>query len=405
MLNIYCRAFQAAVKCANYFLPYSVPECIEGPGCVKQIPDVIKQRGIDRVLLVTGPNIVRLGLTNGLLTAMEAAGISCTVFSSISGDPTNDDVESGYASYRDNECQAIVAFGGGGPMDCAKAIGARAACPRKKVEQLQGVLKVRRRLPPLFAVPTTSGTGSETTLASVITDSSTHHKASISDPALIPCCAALDPELTLPLPPFVTAITGMDALCHAVEAYTNHTYNTRTENKMAVEAVKLIHGSLLKAYRDGRDLEARQNMQRASFYAGRAFTRGCVGYVHAVGHTLGGLYGVPHGLAMALLLPHVMRQFGSAVFKHLAELADACGIEGTTEEEKALRFIEWIEQLKLEMGLPDKTDIIKDEDVQKIVAWAMKEANPLYPVPVVWQKDDFLSLLRRIRKDASAELS
>ncbi len=282
-------------------------------------------------------------------------------------------------------------------MDCAKGIAAKSVHPNKTIAQLQGILKVHKRIPLFFAVPTTSGTGSETTLAAVITDSATHHKASINDPCIIPKYAILDPELTKGLPPFVTATTGMDALCHAVEAYTNHTYNTALEDRLAKEAVKLIHENLLKAYHDGSDLEARQNMQRASFFAGRAFTRGCVGYVHAVGHTLGGLYGTPHGLAMSIILPHVMRQFGSAVDRRLSELADVCAIPGNSEAEKAEAFIRWIEDIKKEMQIPVGVNMIKDEDVEQIITWALKEANPLYPVPVIWGRDDLRRLIHTLR--------
>ena len=228
---------------------------------------------------------------------------------------------------------------------------------------MQGILRVLKPTPPLFAVPTTSGTGSETTLAAVITDSATHRKASINDPFLIPKYAVLDPELTVGLPPHITAATGMDALCHAVESYTNHTYNTPVENDMAKKAVRLIYDNILRVYENGRDLEARQNMQMAALYAGRAFTRGCVGYVHAIGHTLGGLYGVAHGLAMAVLLPHVMREFGASAHRRLAELADVCGIDGANEAEKANAFIRWIGETNAKMGIPDKFDMIQDKDI------------------------------------------
>ena len=248
------------------------------------------------------------------------------------------------------------------------------------------------------SVPTTAGAGSETTVAAVITDSATHRKAAINDPLLIPKYAVLDPELTVGLPPYTTATTGMDALAHAVEAYTNKTYNTKLENRLAREAVKLIHDNMLIAFEAGSNLEARQNMQRGAFCAGRAFTRGCVGYVHAIGHTLGGLYGVAHGLAMAVLLPHVMREYGAAVHKRLAELADVCGISGSNEAEKANAFIRWIEDTNAKMGLPDKFDVIQDKDIDRMITWARKEAHPLYPVPVVWRRKDFKRLIASIRK-------
>ena len=400
IVKAYCRIFQAVMKVANYFLGYRMPEYIEGSGAIARLPEFMKKNGAvedKKVLVVTDDNLMKLGLLDRMLESLKEAGFEYVVFSAIAVNPTSDDVENGYKMYADEKCECIVAFGGGAPMDCAKAIAAKAVHPRKTVAQLQGLLKVHKKIPLFFAVPTTSGTGSETTVAAVITDSATHHKASINDPAILPKYAILDPELTKGLPPFVTATTGMDALCHAVEAYTNHTYNTPLENKLAKDAVKLIHDNLLLAYRDGTNMEARQNMQRASFFAGRAFTRGCVGYVHAVGHTLGGLYGVPHGLALSIILPHVMRQFGPAVYDRLAELADACGLGGSSNEEKANNFIAWIEEIKREMDIPVGADMIQDKDIDQMIAWAMKEANPLYPVPVIWGKADFLKLFATLR--------
>lgn len=282
-------------------------------------------------------------------------------------------------------------------MDCAKGIAAKSAHPNKSIAQLQGILKVHKRIPLFFAVPTTAGTGSETTVAAVITDAKTHRKASINDPSILPKYAVLDPELTVGLPPFVTAITGMDALCHAVESYTNYTYTTPLERQLSKDAVKLVHENLLTAYRDGKNIQARQNMLMASFYAGRSFTRGCVGYVHAIGHTLGGLYNIPHGLAMGTLLPHVMRQFGESAHKRLAELADVIGIQGNSDKEKAEKFITWMEELKAELGLPIGIEGLKDEDIPQMIEWAMKEANPLYPVPEIWGETEFRKLIESVR--------
>ena len=397
MYTTFCRVFQFVMKIGNYVLPYRMPEYIEGTDSVLRLPLWIKQKGLSNVMVVTDNGLMKLGLPDPMLKAMDEAGVKYTVFSNIEPNPTSDNVEEGYALYKANHCNGLVAFGGGAPMDCAKAIGARVARPNKKVAQLQGLLKVIKPIPTFFAVPTTSGTGSETTVAAVITDSATHHKASINDTALIPKYAVLDPQLTVGLPPFVTATTGMDALCHAVEAYTNYTYTTKLERKLALDAIRLIHDNLLTAYNDGKNLEARQNMQKAAFYAGRAFTRGCVGYVHAVGHTLGGLYGVPHGLAMSVILPHVMRQFGPAVYDKLADCADVCGISGADNKEKALGFISWIEDLKKQMNLPAGIDNIERKDYNQIIKWASAEANPLYPVPVIWGKADFEKLLDTLK--------
>ncbi len=397
MYKAFCRTFQFVMKIGNYVLPYRMPEYIEGEDSVLKLPAWIKEKGLDNVLVVTDNGLMKIGLPNPMFEAMEKEGVQYVVFSDIEPNPTSDNVEDGFKIYKENDCNGLVAFGGGAPMDCAKAIGARVARPRKKVAQLQGLLKVLKPIPPFFAVPTTSGTGSETTVAAVITDSATHHKASINDTVLIPKYAVLDPKLTVGLPQFVTATTGMDALCHAVEAYTNYTYTTKLERKLALDAIRLIHENLLAAYNDGKNIQARQNMQKAAFYAGRAFTRGCVGYVHAVGHTLGGLYGVPHGLAMSVILPHVMRQFGGAVYDKLADCADACGMTGADNKEKALKFIEWIEDMKRQMNLPAGIADIKEKDIPQIIKWASKEANPLYPVPVIWGEADFRKLINTLR--------
>lgn len=393
----YCRVFQAVLKVGNYFLGYRMPEYMEGAGKIRELGGFLNEKDINDVLVVTGSGMLRRGTVQPLLDGFDEAGIRYTLQCFDHSDPTSDDVEQGFKAYRENGCKALVALGGGSRIDCAKGIAAKAVHPRKKVSQLQGLLKVHKRIPPFVAIPTTAGAGSETTVAAVITDSATHRKAAINDPALIPMYAVLDPTLTVGLPPFTTATTGMDALSHAVEAYTNHTYNTKLENDLAKQAVKLIHDNILIAFEDGENLEARQNMQRAAFYAGRAFTRGCVGYVHAVGHTLGGLYGVAHGLAMSVILPHVMRQFGAPARMRLAELADVCGIPGSTQAEKAEGFIRWIEQTNAKMGLPDSFDMIQDEDIDQMITCARKEANPLYPVPVVWSREDFKKLINSIR--------
>lgn len=398
--TIFDRTFQLGMKAGNYFLGYRMPEYIEGAGCIKELPEMILERGVNNVLLVTDKGILSLGLTKGLEDAMNEAGLKYTVFSDLQPNPTDENIEAGYKVFKDNGCLGIVAFGGGSAMDCAKGIAAKDAHPNKTIAQLQGVLKVHKEIVPFWAVPTTAGTGSETTVAAVITIAATKHKASINDPSILPKYAVLDPELTMGLPPFVTATTGMDALCHAVESYTNWTYLTDLEKDLSKKAVKLIYDNILKAYEDGSDLEARQNMQRAAFYAGRSFTRGCVGYVHAVGHTLGGLYGVPHGLAMSVILPHVMRQFGGAVHKRLAELAEVCGITGKNDAEKAEKFISWIEETNKKMGLPTGFDVIKEEDIPRMIEWADKEANPLYPVPVVWGETELRTLINTLRSKA-----
>ena len=395
METILCRVFQGGMKVGMCAIPWRMPETLEGPGAIRQLPAFIREKGNHHVLIVTDKSLMNLHLLDGMLEAMDAAQVAYTLYDNVTPNPTDVQVESGVAIYRKEQCDAIVAVGGGSPMDCAKGIAARIARPHKSVQQLQGVLRILRRVPNIYAVPTTAGTGSETTIAAVITCVKDHHKASMNDISIMPRYAVLDPELTVGLPPHITATTGMDALSHAVEAYTNNTYNTKLEKELSRKAVKLIYDNLYTAYSDGTNLEARQNMQKAAFYAGRAFSRGSVGYVHAIGHALGGMYGTPHGVAMSALLPLVMRQFGEAAHARLAELCDVCGIVPAeqTDKAKAEAFLNWIEEMNEKMHVAKYPLQLELQDIDQIADWAHKEGNPLYPVPVVWSKAAFKQFL------------
>ena len=261
---------------------------------------------------------------------------------------------------------------------------------------MKGVLKVLRRTPTLFAVPTTSGTGSEATLAAVITNSKTHEKYAINDPVLIPSYGVLDPKLTLGLPPHITSTTGMDALTHAVEAYIGNS-NTSETKKMAEDAIKLIINNVYTAFIDGSDYEARANMQRASYYAGIAFTRAYVGNIHAIAHTLGGFYNTPHGLANAVILPHVLKAYGVSVHRKLAELEQLLSDAKGSDEDKANRFIDRIVELNAKMNIPNQIKGIEDKDLPLMVERAFHEANPLYPVPKIFTRQDFMLIYQEIK--------
>ncbi len=218
----------------------------------------------------------------------------------------------------------------------------------------------------------------------MITDAETRYKYAINDFPLIPRYAVLDPKVTLSLPPFITATTGMDALTHAVEAYigNSRTYGTR---KDALIAVKLIFENIDTAYTDGSNVEARRNMLHASFYAGCAFTKSYVGYVHAIAHSLGGEYNVPHGLANAVILPMILEAYGKTIHKKLARLAREAGVADadTPVDEAAAQFIQAIKDMKKRFGIGDTISEIRETDIPKLAHYADKEANPLYPVPVL----------------------
>ena len=377
--KIYCRAFQKAFHIAIPFLPYRKPK-IAGSG--KELPEIIMRHKCTHVLIITDGGIMKLGLTRRLEKALKEAGIPYTIYDKTVANPTTVNVREALELYHKEGCDAIIGFGGGSSMDCAKAVGACAVKPNQSLAQMKGILKVHKKLPLLMAVPTTAGTGSETTLAAVITDADTRYKYAINDFPLIPRYAVLDPKVTLSLPPFITATTGMDALTHSVEAYIGNstTIDTRRD---ALKAVKLIFENIDIAYEHGDNIQARRNMLHASFYAGCAFTKSYVGYVHAVAHSLGGQYNVPHGLANAILLPLVLREYGSCIDKKLHRLAIAAGLadKNTPDHEAAELFIQAIEEMKERFGIVNIVKEIQETDIPKLSHYADKEANPLYPVP------------------------
>ena len=395
--KIFCRSFQICMRAALPFLPYREPELIHG---VAAVPGVLTQHGITHVMLVTDRGVRSLGLTNHLEGALVLAGIDCTVFDDTVANPTVANVEAARELYLADRCQALIAFGGGSSMDCAKAVGARLARPRKSLAKMEGLLHVMRRLPLLIAVPTTAGTGSETTLAAVITDEKTHHKYPINDFALIPDYAVLEPDVTFGLPPQLTATTGMDALTHAVEAYIGNS-TTRQTRAAAVEAVQLILDNLTVAYHDGKNRTARANMLRAAYLAGTAFTKSYVGYVHAVAHSLGGRYGIAHGLANSVLLPVVLEEYGVHAHKKLAKLARACGVSNAVSDaEAAQAMIRRIRAMNEEMQIPETLPGIRSEDIPQLARYADHEANPLYPVPVLWGPDKLETIYTMVQEVA-----
>lgn len=389
LFKAYCRIYQGVFRIATNFLNFNQPQSIEG---LNILPKFMKDKGLNNILIVTDDVLHnKLNLLDGLKEGLQNEGLTYFIYDKTVPNPTIDNIEEGLTLYKENNCQAIIAFGGGSPMDCAKGIGARVARPNKPIPKMKGVLKVLKKLPPLFAIPTTSGTGSEATLAAVVSNPQTHEKYPINDPVLIPKYVVLDPMLTVKLPKHITSTTGMDALTHAVEAYIGSS-NTELTKDMAIKAVKLVFDNLIKAYDDGENILARKNMQYASYFAGVAFTRAYVGNVHAIAHTLGGQYGVPHGLANAVILPHILDFYGVKAHKKLDELAHYAGVRGG-----AKAFIQSIKDMNSYMNIPTNIDSIVEEDIPLMAERAFAEANPLYPVPVIMSKTDFANMYRQIK--------
>lgn len=397
--HIYYRTYQKVMKFSVNFLDWTPPKLLKGAGAIKELPELVKSQGINNVLVVTDKGLMGLHLLDSLFEGLEKAGVKYSVFDSVQPNPTIYNVEDALKMYKENNCQGIIAFGGGSPMDCAKVTGARVVKPNQSAPDMRGVLKILKKLPPFFAVPTTAGTGSECTIAAVISNPDTHEKNSIMDPVLRPKYAVLDPELTVGLPPHITSTTGMDALTHAVEAFIGKSNTKQTEDD-ALIATKLVFENIEDAYNDGKNIKARENMLVASYHAGLAFTRAYVGYVHAIAHNLGGMYNIPHGLANAVILPYVLDYFGESAYSRLAVLADVAGVSGQAqgEREKAKNFIAAIRDLNAKMGIPDKFDQIKDEDIQLIAERALMEGNPLYPVPKIMDLEDCKAIIKKLQK-------
>lgn len=399
MYTAYCRTVQSSMRVGMKLMNWRKPELLQGENSLERLPDLVKSLNLNMLLVITDEGIHKLGLMDTLLDGLQEQNIAFVVYNKTVPNPTFINIEEALEMYYASHCDGIMAFGGGSPMDCAKAVAARIARPEKSLADLKGLFKVRKEMPPFFAIPTTAGTGSEGTIAAVVSNSETHEKFAIMDPVLVPHYAVLDPVLTINLPPHITSTTGMDALTHAVEAYIGKS-NTEETRKYAREAVILIFKYLVRAYEDGTDTKARTEMQRASYLAGLAFTRAYVGYVHAIAHTLGGFYQVPHGFANAVILPHVLRFYGESAAKPLAELATIVGIGKITDsdEKKAELFIEAIEELNNKMEIPHKITGIINRDVPLMVERALQEANPLYPVPRIVNKDEMFYLYQIIQE-------
>lgn len=392
--KFYCRTYQTVFRILLPFLPYRQPKILKTDS---DVLNVLNQHGKKNVLLVTDKGIRNLGLTKSLEDAITKANLNLFVFDETVPNPTTQNVDDALKLFNQNKCDCLIAFGGGSVMDCAKAVGARVARPNKTLGQMKGVLKVGKKIPLLIAVPTTAGTGSETTLAAVITDSQTRHKYAINDFPLIPSYAMLNAQLTVGLPKSMTSTTAMDALTHAVEAYIGRS-TTKQTRKCALSAVKAIFENLPIAYNDGSNLVARENLLVAAYEAGVAFTKSYVGYVHAIAHSLGGKYNTAHGLANAVILPHVLKSYGKSIHKKLWKMGVHAGLFDKTisKQEGANIFISKIEQMNKDMNIPTFIKDLKKEDISSLAQTAEKEGNPLYPVPVLYTAKDLEKIYYQI---------
>lgn len=392
------RVETAALTLGCKFFTFREAVPVTGRGCRREIPGVLKKLGVKKVLVVTGRHVGK-SIAPEIIENIRLSGLEAVHYSEVTANPTTTTVYEIKDMYMKEGCDGFLAIGGGSPIDAAKAAACLCARPRATLNDLAGLLKIMKNIPPFVAVPTTSGTGSETTMAAVVTDAETHHKYAIMDPHIIPDYAVMDPELVVGLPQKTTSATGMDALCHAVESYVSVMNKPEKSRRYAEEATVLIFKYLERAYNDGSDMEAREKLMEAAYKAGWSFGRTGVGNVHAIAHTLGGLYNTAHGLANAVILPIVLEDYGKTVYKPLARLAELAGIKTDgSDEEKAKAFIAEIYAMNKRMDMPEGFAFIEEKDIPQMCAYACSEANPTYPVPVIYDKPHFEKLIREIKR-------
>lgn len=381
-----------AAGAVTRWLPIPQPLLLLGEGASARLGAAVAGFGHKRVLVVSDTMVVQLGLAKPLLKALQQSGVDAVLFDEVTADAPIPVIERGLGRLKAERCDAIVAIGGGSVMDAAKVIGL-AAANKKKPQQLAGYFRGLHGPLPLYAVPTTAGTGSEVTVAAVISDPAAGRKLTVIDTRLVPEMAALDPALTLGLPPAVTAATGMDALTHAIEAFISQWAEPDTDRK-ALAAVAMIWQHLPRAFRRGSDLHAREQMLLASTYAGLAFTRANVGNVHAIAHQLGGKYHTPHGQANAMLLAPVLRFSLDAARPRLAQLARHVGITARGEAAAATAFVDAVQALADRLAIPRTLPALQEADLPALADAACHEADLNYPVPRRMAPEDAMALLR-----------
>ncbi|MCC2656307.1 MAG: iron-containing alcohol dehydrogenase [Panacagrimonas sp.] len=402
---LFFKVWQFLLKWSTKLLTFRTPELFTGPGSAMQLCDHIATRtGVTNLMIVTDAMLVKIGLIAPLIERLNGAGVRTVVYDGVQPNPTIEQIETGLAMLRRDGCTAILAIGGGSSIDAAKVIAARATNPHK-ITWMAGLLRVFFKPMPLYAVPTTAGTGSEVTIAAVVSDPSTTRKFAIMDPKLVPIGAALDGSLMTGLPAPITAATGMDALTHAVEAYISRNWTPATDAE-ALEATRLIMLNLPEAVKNGGNVQARQNMALASFKAGVAFTTAGVGYVHAIAHNFGAYYHLPHGLANAIVLPRVLDYSKPECTERLAKLAEVSGLKkgGESDAQLADAFIARVRELNADFGIPSHVEKLRESDIPAIADKALSEAYWFYAVPRYMDKPDIEAFLRQMMVMPAAAL-
>ena len=378
---------------------FELPTRIEyGVGVISKLGDELRLLKAQKVAIITDPGIIKAGLLDKITSILKEEKLLYNVFDGVDPNPKDRNVERGAQVVRSFGADAMVAIGGGSVIDCAKAIGVLVSHDGKRIKDFEGKTAVKKQILPFIAIPTTAGTGSEVTFSAVITDTENNYKMTVRSPFMAAKVALLDPKLTVTVPPHITASTGMDALTHAIEAYTVKV-SEPVSDALALYAIELISNNLVNAVKNGEDIEARACMLVGSLLAGIAFSHSDVGSVHCMAEALGGVYDAPHGICNAVLLPYVMEYNVEFCLEKYARIAKAMGETFETSREGAMKAVERIKKLATEVDLPSFKSLgVKEEDLEKLADMAAgnisTDSNPRE-----MNKQDYLILFKKALAD------
>ncbi|WP_321328088.1 iron-containing alcohol dehydrogenase [uncultured Ilyobacter sp.] len=356
----------------SYFIP---TVNLMGRGAVSNVGKQAKILNGSKALLITDEILVKIGVAEKIISLLKESGVETSVYDKVNPNPTVKNVNDALSVYQNEECDIIIALGGGSSIDCAKGVGILAT-NGGSISDYEGVDKSDNPMPPFITINTTAGTGSEMTRFTIITNTDTSVKMAIVDWHVTPTVSINDPELMISMPDSLTAATGMDALTHAIEAYVS-TIATPVTDSAAIKAIELISKYLRPAVANGENLEAREMMAYAAFLAGMAFNNASLGNVHAMAHQLGGFYNLPHGVCNAILLPQVQEFNLIAYPERFVDIARALGesIEGISTMEAAAKAISAIKRLSQDVGIPSglRELGVKEEDFSTLADNTLKD--------------------------------
>ncbi len=395
-----------AAAAEDLVFPLIIPsqDLYEGPGSSARAAEILKKAKGTKALIVTDATLVKLGVLKTMLDAMDAAGFPYVIFDGVEPNPSIENIEDAFSLYRKENCDCIVGFGGGSAMDAAKVVSCRAVKPNtdcKKMGRAMGYFPVTLpkfdKTPFVLAVPTTAGTGAESTVAAVVSDHKEDKKYTLTDIAMRPNAVILDGALAMGLPKYSTACTAIDAVSHCVEGYIGNAHNPRSD-EWAIQGIRLVFENIEKAVQPGSDLTARQNLSKAAYCGGQSLNTATTGYVHPFCHKIGAKYGLVHGRCIGAVLPIMLEVYGETTEKRLAKLGAATGVSDPNAPQKtqAAQFIKAIRDFDEEYGIQANIPEIDEKDFDEIADSIMVE-NFVYPTKAVFSREEIFSILRKIK--------